>query len=83
MCGTLASAQYANLIQLEVLAGLCGRVMSLYTLTLIGIPSMGSLLAGIGAEVTGVRIAVGAAAVMVALLTLAAYARRPELRRVE
>ena len=43
VAATVFTAMIATLIQLEVLGELRGRVMSLYAVTLIGLPSLGSL----------------------------------------
>lgn len=77
---TVASALVATSIHLVVPGELRGRVMSLYTLTLIGMPSLGALGAGALGDWLGVRIAVGTGAALVAGLTLLLFARRPELR---
>jgi MFS family permease len=76
----ISGALTATLIQLAVPNQLRGRVMSLYMLTLIGVPSAGSLLLGATADVVGVRLAVGGGALVVLLLTSLIFVRNRELR---
>jgi len=78
--GTIASALSATIIQLQVPPALRGRVMSYYTLTLIGVPALGTLFLGAVADVVGVRTAVSGAAMLLALLVLVTYQRSAELR---
>ena len=80
---TVAAALTATLIQLRVPNELRGRVMSFYTLTLVGVPSIGALLSGGVAEITGLRLAVGGGAALTALLTLWAFHRGRELRAAD
>ena len=80
-CATIGSALTATLIQLEVPGELRGRVMSLYTLTLIGVPSLGALFTGWLGDQVGVRPAVGANAVLAALLAAGTFAASRSLRR--
>lgn len=79
-CGTIASALSATIIQLQVPPALRGRVMSYYTLTLIGIPALGTLFLGTVADAVGVQAAVSGAATLLALLALVTYRRSAELR---
>jgi MFS family permease len=80
LCASIGSGLIATLIQLRVPDELRGRVMGLFVLTLIGVPSLGSLLAGAVAEVVGVRETVAGSAALLALLTLLAYGRGRALR---
>jgi MFS family permease len=76
----IATSLIAAVIQLTVPGELRGRVMSLYMLTIIGIPSAGAFLSGVLADVFGVQAAVAAGAVFViALVTLNAF-KNEELR---
>ncbi len=76
----VAGALNATLVQLTTPNELRGRIMSLYVLTLIGVPSAGALLAGTVGEAIGVREAIGAGAVIVILLAGVVFARNPSLR---
>jgi MFS family permease len=80
LLGTVASALTATMLQLQAPPMLRGRVMSYYTLTLIGVPALGTLLLGAVADAVGVRAAVGAAAALLALLTVVTYRRGVGLR---
>ena len=77
---TIAATLVATLLQLAVPPELRGRVMSYFTLTLIGAPSLGALGTGAVGEWLGVRVAVGGAAAVVAAATVLVYLRRPEVR---
>lgn len=79
---TVGSSLVTALVQLRAPHELRGRIMSLYTITLIGIPSFGALIVGSLAELTGVRVAVGGAAILAGLLTALAFAVNRELREV-
>jgi MFS family permease len=76
----IAGALNATLIQLTAPNELRGRIMSLYVLTLIGVPSAGALLAGTVGEAIGVREAIGLGAVIVVLLAGVVFARNSSLR---
>lgn len=80
VANAISGALTATLIQLAVPNELRGRIMSLYMLTLIGVPSAGSLLLGTTADAFGVRIAVGGGALIVLLLTSLIFVRNHELR---
>lgn len=67
-------------LQLIVPRTLRGRVLSFYTITVIGLASLGALGTGIVAEATGPALAVGGAA---ALMALAAIALVPALRGLD
>lgn len=62
ICNAIAGATISTVIQLSVPGELRGRVMSLYLLTVVGIPSVGSFVFGALAEPLGVRAAVALAA---------------------
>jgi MFS family permease len=76
----VAGALNATLIQLTAPNELRGRIMSLYVLTLIGVPSAGALLAGTVGEAIGVREAIASGAVIVVLLAGVVFARNSSLR---
>jgi MFS family permease len=76
----VAGALTATLIQLTAPNELRGRIMSLYVLTLIGVPSAGALLAGAAGEAVGVREAIATGAVIVILLAGVVFARNPSVR---
>jgi MFS family permease len=78
--GTVASALSATIIQLRVPPALRGRVMSYYTLTVIGIPALGTLFLGAIADAVGVRTAVSGAAMLLTLLAIVTYRRSADLR---
>ena len=80
LCSTVASALVATLLQLNAPHAMRGRVMGYYTLTLIGIPALGTLLLGIVATGVGVRAAVGGTAVVLALVTVLVFLMYPRLR---
>ena len=61
----------ATLIQTNAPGRLRGRAMSVYTITVIGIPSLGAMGTATIAEAVGARNAVGIAAAALALVTLA------------
>lgn len=77
---SLFGASIATLIQTHAPGELRGRAMSVYTITIIGLPSLGALLTAVAAEVVGPRGAVGYAAVALAAVTLALTVRGRELR---
>lgn len=62
VAGAVSGASIATLIQLAVPHELRGRVMSLYLLTVVGVPSIGAFIFGALAEPLGVRFAVATAA---------------------
>jgi MFS family permease len=80
---SVGGALMATLIQLTVPNELRGRVMSLYVLTLIGVPSAGALLAGTVGEAIGVREAVAGGAALVIVLTGSLFFKNPSLRAAE
>jgi len=79
----ISGALIATLIQLSVPNELRGRIMSLYVLTLIGVPSAGALLAGTTGEAVGVRVAVASGAALVIVLAGLLFAKNASLRRAE
>lgn len=80
LTNALAGASIATLIQLSVPPDLRGRIMSLYLLTVIGVPSVGSFALGVAAVPFGVRAAVGAAALISIVAIGAVFARNRPLR---
>ncbi|MGH2561212.1 MAG: MFS transporter [Thermomicrobiales bacterium] len=77
---TVASALIATLIQLHAPAELRGRLLSFYSLTVIGVPSAGALISGTVADATGVRAAVGGGAVLVMALVSLTFIRNRAIR---
>lgn len=80
VANAISGALISTLIQLSVPNELRGRVMSFYLLTVVGVPSIGSLLLGAVATATDVRLAVGGGAVLVLLVVAVMFARNGELR---
>lgn len=64
----LFGTSIATLIQTNAPGALRGRAMSVYTITIIGIPSLGAMGTASAAEVLGPRNAVGLAAACLAVL---------------
>lgn len=79
----VGGALIATLIQLATPNELRGRVMSLYVLTLIGVPSAGALLAGTVGEAIGVRAAVAGGAALVILFAGILFVKNPMIRLAE
>ncbi|MGH2533471.1 MAG: MFS transporter [Thermomicrobiales bacterium] len=77
---TIAAALIATLIQLHAPSELRGRLMSFFSLTVIGVPSAGVLISGAVADAVGVRAAVGGGAVVVILLVSLTFTRNRALR---
>ena len=77
----LSGASISTLIQLTAPAELRGRVMSLYLLTVVGFPSVGSFIFGSIAEPVGVRGAVGLAAVVFLAASGVLLMRNASIRR--
>lgn len=73
MLSAVAGALSSTVIQLTVPNELRGRVMSLYILTLVGVPSIGAFLLGIAAELSspGQAVAGSALIVIVAVVVIA------------
>ena len=80
---TLLAANMATEIQLQVPPRLRGRLMSIYMLTLAGIPAFGTLISGAIANVIGVRPTVGGAAVIMVIGVLLIFKRNSELRSID
>jgi MFS family permease len=76
----IAVSMIATIIQLRVPPELRGRVMSLYMLTVIGVPSAGSFLSGAIADLFGVQFAVAAGAVVVLALVSVTVFKDKEIR---
>jgi MFS family permease len=83
LCSSVSGALNATLIQLTAPPELRGRIMSFYLLTVVGIPYAGALIVGAIAQAVGVRVTIGAAAVLLAVLTAAIAVRRPSLRMAQ
>jgi MFS family permease len=79
----LAGASIATLIQLSVPGELRGRVMSIYMLTVIGVPSVGAFVLGALAIPLGVRAAVGLGAAIVVVAVTALFFRNSSLREAD
>jgi MFS family permease len=80
---TLFSASIATMLQLRVPRALRGRVMSLYTITLIGISSLGALGSAAVATATTPEAAYVGGATLFAVCALAAAPRLWVLHRTE
>jgi MFS family permease len=76
----ISGATIATLIQLSAPGELRGRIMSLYMLTLIGVPSVGAFVLGALAVPLGVRGAIGIGAAIVFIVIAIIYARNPAVR---
>jgi MFS family permease len=76
----VSAALTATLIQLAAPPALRGRIMSLYILAQIGVPSIGSLAAGAMGDLIGVREAVGIGAAIVIVATAITFVRIPAMR---
>ena len=81
-CVTLTAATMATIIQLQTPPELRGRIMSIYMMTLIAVPSIGTLLNGAVADVIGVRVAVFSGAVIVLVVVALLFSRNSQLREV-
>lgn len=77
---TVFTTTIATAIQLRVPGELRGRVMSLYTITLIGLPSLGALGVASAARGLGAPLAIVAGAALLLLVLLAAVPRLLALR---
>ncbi len=80
---TLMAANMATILQLQAPPNLRGRLMSIYMLTLIGVPSFGTLISGAVAGVIGVRLTVGVAAAILLVAVFLIFRRNADLRGVE
>lgn len=74
------STMLTTILQLAVPGEMCGRVMSLVTVTMQGFAPLGALLTGSAATAIGTPRAVALSAVVVALAALAAATRAPVVR---
>jgi MFS family permease len=83
MFTTLLAANMATILQLQAPPHLRGRLMSIYMLTLIGVPALGTLISGALADIIGVRLTVGIGAAILLVATFLIYLRNHELRAVE
>lgn len=81
-CVTLTSATMATIIQLQTPQELRGRIMSIYMMTLIAVPSIGTLIIGSIADIIGVRVTVFAGAVIVLGIVALIFTRNQQLREV-
>jgi MFS family permease len=80
---TLMAANMATILQLEAPPHLRGRLMSIYMLTLIGVPSLGTLVSGAVADVIGVRLTVGVTTAILLAGVFLIFRRNADLRGVE
>jgi MFS family permease len=71
-----------TVLQLRVPDGLRGRVMGIYTITFSMIP-LGGFLGGVIADFTSVRVAIGAGAVVLALIVVAVALTQSEIRSLD
>lgn len=79
---TSTAATMATIVQLQAPPYLRGRLMSIYMLTVIAVPSLGTLLSGAVADIVGVRATVGVAAVVVLVGVALIFQRNRQLREV-
>ena len=79
---TLLAANMATVIQLEAPPRLRGRLMSIYMLTLVGIPAFGTMISGAVANSIGVRQTVAGAAGFMLVGVLLIFRRNSNLRAV-
>jgi len=77
---SLFGTSIATLIQTNAQGRLRGRAMSVYTITVIGIPSFGAMGTATIAEAVGARNAVGFAAAALAVVTIALFLSSRQLR---
>ena len=80
LVNAVAGALIATIIQLATPAHLRGRVMSLYLMSIVGVPSIGSFLLGSVAQMINVRFAVGSAAILFLAAAAIIFTRFPGLR---
>jgi MFS family permease len=79
---TTTAATMATIVQLQAPQQLRGRLMSIYMLTVIAVPSLGTLLSGAIADIVGVRATVGVAAAVVLVGVAWIFRRNQPLREV-
>ncbi len=78
---TVFSACVRTMLQLEATEAYYGRVMSLNTITFIGLSPVGALVIGSIAETVGIQAATLIGAAVVATVFAAVWVARPTLRR--
>jgi len=78
---SLFGTSIATLIQVNAPGRMRGRAMSLYTVTIIGVPSLGAMGTATVAELLGVRDAVGYGAAALAVVVVLLFAVGPTLRQ--
>ena len=83
VAGTAAGASIATLLQAQSPGRLCGRVMSLQTLAIIGMGPLGGLLSGALAQVVPAPVAVGACASAILIFVGAVVATQPAWQHIE
>ncbi|MGH2550522.1 MAG: MFS transporter, partial [Thermomicrobiales bacterium] len=79
---TTTAATMATIVQLQAPPQLRGRLMSIYMLTVIAVPSLGTLLSGAVADIVGVRTTIGVAAAIVLVGVAWIFRRNQPLREV-
>lgn len=79
---TSTAATMATIVQLQAPPHLRGRLMSIYMLTVIAVPSLGTLLSGAVADIVGVRATVGVAAAIVLVGVALIFKRNDALREI-
>ncbi len=79
----IQNASINSLLQASVANHLRGRVMSLYTLTFIGLMPIGSFIAGSVANFLGARFALGFGATVVAFIIYIIYTQKGEVFRMK
>lgn len=79
----LASATINTLLQLSVEDRMRGRVMSMYTFTMLGMMPLGQMPLGAAAQAIGAPLAVAFSAAASAAVVVTAAAWEPRLRRLE
>ncbi len=77
---SLFGTTIATLIQINAPSRLRGRAMSLYTVTIIGVPSLGAMGTASVAEWLGARDSIGLAAVLLVVVSLVLLVRAKVLR---
>ncbi|HZR83573.1 MAG TPA: MFS transporter [Candidatus Binatia bacterium] len=70
-----------NLIQVNVADAMRGRVMSMLTVSLFGLPTLGAWLLGSLGDRVGIPLALSLGGAIVALAAIATWTLSPELRR--
>jgi MFS family permease len=83
IASAVSGASIATLIQLTVPPEIRGRIMSLYLLTVIALPSVGSFVLGLTGDQVGVRTAIGVAAVAAVAIVHVQFRGNAALRTAE